>query len=386
MIKIHKIFINWKFQLLLIILITFMLIQFFRLDIKQYPNNTNNYSKINNKTIELFANSNSNSSNKSNTRLENEFKLNFVKSKDADIIFNNSTYLDTMNSVNIYARSADYDKDDTINSYTNCLLSITKKERARLEKLVTLLLYKLRDTELYHFIKSNLVNIKFAKGNNWLEQGLPHTHPNIIVLPPSFYADLRQIDNLDLDNLENVGDNYDKLLTDNASTIIHELVHIHQRRNTYIYTELYNKWGFKKAKYFDNMEIITTLNRHNPDALDIKWVWYNKNDKKYYWIGAVFKNKKPDGLHDVIYIAYPVSAVFEGGYKYIESIKPMYLNEFSDFTNNFGHSSNHYHPNEIIAQFMEYYYLKIIGVKDDLFMLDKEAYRLFLRWISTINN
>jgi len=362
---------DWKIQLALATISICLIIQFFRLDVKPYKStNTDNENKLT--MNEAFENKEPDNK----TQLDNKTKLSYLEVNEASSIYKDSPYITNMNTTNVLARTNHNNKELCVKQYNSSIRTISKKERKYLEKLVNNMLDKLEseNSDLTTFIKLNLINTRFAKGNRWLEHGLPHTHPNIIILPPNLFETLIDPDVSDT-----------RLLTDIGSTIIHELVHINQRIDPSKYNDLYNKWNFKKAVYLDNMEIIIDLNRHNPDAMDIKWIWYNQKNKQYYWIGAVFKNKEPNNLQDVHYLAYPVYSIGEDNYKYIESSKPIHLSEFSDFMNYFGINNNHYHPNEIVAQYMEYYYLDQMGLDGNLNMLDKDGYRLFLELVDKKN-
>lgn len=343
--------------------------------IKENFDNFDNYddkNDTNNNNNSTDNNTDNSKNNKINKQIK-DFSLNFIEPNYAFTLFNNNIYLETMNSVNFTARQSS-DKYNCIKKYMESLVSITQKEKINTNLLVNYMISKIKDIGLQNFLILNIRTCKLAKGNMWLEFNMPHTHSNIIILPQRWYT---EIESLNISTLLN-----------ESSTLIHELVHTNQRENMSPYLDIYDKWGFIKAEYIDNMDHIRLLNRHNPDGLEMMWVWFDKLEKKYYWIGTLFKSERPSDLTDVNYLAFPLTLIGNniGGkfsFKCQDNATPLRLEQFTNFLNYFKIVNNHYHPNEIIASYMEIYYKKSIGKGQHLTC---PGYETFLKNIKNVLN
>lgn len=272
-----------------------------------------------------------------------------------DIIKN--TYLSKFNQPNIQARGFDT-MAEMVRSYNKALIPITDKEKyntsLKINKYIDLL-----NNNHKKYIKSCLPKIQICKGAKWLEAGMPHTHDNCIIMRPDWF---------DSQFME--------------STFIHELIHVIQRKYPSKWNELYNAWGFMQATELTGLESYLNINRINPDGMDINWIWYSVNENKYYWIGAVYKSISPSSLMDINYLAIPIIKVSsENTFKYIGTT-PNKLNMFHEFKNYFGIDQNHYHPNEIAAQFAEYYF------SNNNNNITHPGYKVFDKWMTNfiLNN
>lgn len=336
--------------------------------------NFKNFKKNNSKNNYIDLN-NLNKKVKNNSKIINikHFNLSFVEPNYAFSLFNNNIYIDTMNSVNYTARHSN-NKYDCVKKYMESLVSISNEEKLNVNSLLNLMINKINNTKLQNFLLINIQTSKIAKGNSWLEFNMPHTHSNIIIFPQYWF---NSINNLSDSTLHNEG-----------STLIHELIHVNQRYNYKPYENIYKKWGFVKPNYIDNMDHIRLLNRHNPDGIDIMWVWIDKKTNKFYWIGTLFNNENPKNLSDVNYLAFELSKINniqnELNFKCFDNTVPLKLSQFTNFIEYFNISNNHYHPNEIIASYMEIFY------KNSYFKNKKkmkgEAYKIFENNIDSILN
>ena len=308
---------------------------------------------------------------KSELIFNKNYNIQYLNHYDAFNLFNESEYLDKMNMINVNARKFN-NKALCINQYMISILDVNETEKENVNHFINYMVKTLFDNKAFSFIKFliNMLNkTKLAKGTKWLEYNMPHTHSNIIIMPQSWY-----------DDIENLSE---KTLYYNGGTLIHELLHVHQRINYKPYLNIFKLWNFKQANYIDNIESVFAKNRHNPDGIDINWVWHNSKNKQYYWIGSVFNSENPINLSDVNNKAYPLANIGNHNYKYLEQFNNIKLNEFNDFINYFSIYNNNYHPNEIIAEYMETYFRTLIGQQSKLLCV---GYNLFLKNINSIVN
>lgn len=268
----------------------------------------------------------------------------------------NDTYLSRFNQPNIQARGFDT-RDKLIRTYNKCLIPITDSEKKYTWHEISKFVDTQIDAPRKQYINSWLSKIQIAKAAPWLEAGMPHTHDNCIIMRPDWFSDATQM-----------------------STFIHELTHVAQRMNPSLWYELYRKWGFIYASELSGMETYITRNRQNPDGMDNNWVWYSADDNKYYWIGAVYNSVSPKSLMDVSYLAIPLTKTSRANtFKYIGST-PMQLSNLTQFQNQFNINENHYHPNEIAAQYSEYFF-NAESISDHQMMMKYPGYAIFDSWM-----
>ena len=249
---------------------------------------------------------------------------------------------------------------------------------------------------LLNLVQVELLNNKthLAKSQEWLESNMPHTHKNVIILPRKWFSDLVKKNNKKLDV---------SALNNEALTLLHELLHIHQRENKHKYNELYKKWGFTQPSYIHNSDDFFRISRNNPDANDFKWVW--NNNSLNYIIGAVFnmnsnmnsnsssnninvfdddefKEETIENLNltNVSYKIHQLESIGENIYKINENTTQNLDGSSKNIKNNkqfndyFGITNNHYHPNEIASQYLEFVFYDIVN---DSKSLNNKGYIIF---------
>lgn len=272
-----------------------------------------------------------------------------------------NTYLDRFNQPNIQARGFDTCAE-LVRSYNKCLIPITDNEKKETWHRICAFVDMLSDDQCKQYINSWLTKIQIAKGATWLESGMPHTHANCIIMRPDWFA--KQF---------------------KGNTFIHELIHVIQRDDFIPWHKLYHTWGFIQATELSGLESYINLTRANPDGMSTEWVWHSDADDKYYWIAAVYKSVTPNSLVDVNYLAIPVIRTSrENTFKYTGST-PRQLTTFTEFRDYFGIDENHYHTNEIAAQYAEYYFSGA-GDKMPEHMQKYQGYNTFDNWLSKIIN
>lgn len=318
-------------------------------------------------------------SNKKETKVKKyNFKINFFNPKKTFQLFENNQYIDKMNGINLKARQFNSKAELTL-KYMQSILPITKKEKKKTYQLVENMLARFEESDINSvipkFLKETLQISNIAKSSSWLEGGMPHTYNKTVILPESWFLDI-----------SSYFKGTDNKMVFNGSTLMHELVHIHQRINPDLYNNIYREWGFIKVDFMDNMSHILELNRNNPDGMEDKWLWVDRSQKdqlKYYWIGALYKDKLNPVITNVKYLAYQMNKIentYENDIKIVRLSEnpPIPLSEFDSFNNYFGITNNHYHPNEIAAQYIEELYGEILT--NDIH-IDYPAYSIFkLKW------
>jgi len=349
-----------QFKIILVVIGIMIFIQFLNSSIfyiKKHPKQKKESPKP--KLLENFnsSNSNSNSNNRSlanpdyegkeKQKINQTVRIKYLDKEEAFVFFNNLDYLTSMNSFNVRLRNNNNsNKSQCIQKYYKSLLDFTSQDKNFLMNLISNIFerdiaHKNKDI-IKNFIAMMIPKIRFAKSNNWLESGMPHTHKNVVFLPERFF-------------------NSSKSMISKESTIIHEIFHIYQRILLKIDPQklntFYNHLNFIKTGYIHNFEEIRQRNRHNPDGININWNWTDPNHGGSYWIGAVFNYNTSNSIMDVKYLAYPLTKIENNHYRYEEFQKTIPLNKFYQFNKFFGIDNNHYHPNEITAQYMENLYL-----------------------------
>ncbi len=283
-----------------------------------------------------------------------DLKIVYLSAADAKEIFNSSNeYLQNMNQVNLAARECD-NLEALYNKYLNALDDISDIEKEKINVFIWSFLQSINENNVNYckYITYWLKTIKFAKGKNWLESGMPHTIANVIIMDSNWYNVPRQ------------------------STLIHELAHVHQRMKFFEFEDLYKQLNYiYHNKPIKGMESYYNLNRNNPDGTSPFWLWKDSNNN-YWWIGAVFKTISPSNVTDVDYIAIKLDRGSDGTLYNLTKI-PNKLSSFNDFNNYFGINNNNYHPNEMSAKYMELYLNDVLKSGDRLQYANAKGYNIF---------
>ena len=228
----------------------------------------------------------------------------------------------------------DKDKSSFIAFYNNIIDSIPKKYRM-------ILLIK---------------NLKLGKVTD-IENSYPHTHSDIVVFDKSFYDKIN--------NDQSLENNYS-----NASTVIHEMVHIKQREFSTRFDDLYHNWGFQSVSYqYLNANIpkdIVSRIRLNPDELPHYrfWVWKNKVMPL-----IIYSSEDVTNINQIKHI----------GIDWSDKNKSSGIEEWKEYIDYFGIDNNNYHPIEILAEYHAILYKEITGV----FSKDKntsEGFKTFKKY------
>ena len=211
-------------------------------------------------------------------------------------------------------------------------------------------------------------NLKFAKFQNNVDNGYPHTNIDIIFFTESYISNLLNYYN---------NNNIEQAIKDIGSVIIHEAVHVWQRKDSKAFIDLFtNYWNFEKISKMYNGEWLESLNRYNPDGVDTNWI-FNLN-KKNIFILSIYKDDAKT-IGDVELIGVYVEK--DGNRCVMPEESKLYpLSNIKEFNSFFTHlHGNHYHPNEISAEMISIYYLKVMNLSHEKF--ENIGYNNMLVWL-----
>ena len=160
-------------------------------------------------------------------------KIIYVNPENAFEEIKNSGYINKFSQKDMEVRKCD-NKKLCEKLYQNNLIHFSYDDKRDLQKLI-----KLFDEKLIKY--KNLYNVpwKLCKTTRKLEEGMPHTHTDIIFLSDSFFRSNEK----------------SKIIT-----LIHEKLHIYQRIKKEKTTKLYNNFNFSKTPKKN-----INLRRTNPD-------------------------------------------------------------------------------------------------------------------------
>lgn len=248
--------------------------------------------------------------------------------------------------------------------YCDHLLDFTDLDKKLLGWVIEAMKSKLPKHLLFIFN-----SIKFAKFRNNVENGYPHTNYDVIFITDSFISDLLGYYNNNNINgaIENIG-----------AIIIHECVHVLQRKESIAFNELYSKyWKFVKVAKIHNNESISKKIRYNPDGPDTNWVFSFRG--KHIYILSIY-DSGANNISQVNIIGIYVERT--GDTVVIPSgAKQHKLTDMKEFAEYFEHLyGNHYHPNEISAELMSIYYLKAMKISHEDYT--NIGYRNMLVWLN----
>lgn len=226
-------------------------------------------------------------------------------------------------------------KTNIYHHYISNLCEWTDHEKVLLNWLKHNLLKKMHDK--YKFLFNNVYIVKY---NDDIEMGFPHTHSDTIFLTGKFVKTI-----IKYYNKNNIND----CISDVGSIMIHEAVHIWQRREKEFFKGLYKKWNFTKYKKIYNFANLRKKNRYNPDGVELLWGWKSPRSDQEIIPMAVYMKGATDISH-VNLIGVRLEKL--GNIPVIPPIMDFNnlneINEYRDFFGNLG--GNNYHPNELSAE------------------------------------
>jgi len=217
---------------------------------------------------------------------------------------------------------------EVLKVYCSSIKDFTSSEQNRLKILTNEIINDVIEfPTLYHQFNWN-----FVKLDSDIEWGMPFTLGEYIFLP---------------ENIFNMND------IELKSTLLHEQIHVIQRKNQKKFNLMYTKFlGFKKINNCVKGEYLDKYRVSNPDGMDVNWIYKsgmhwimpmlmmnpnNTNNIEEY--GVYVNNKK--GIYNV--------DLTGGGNEPVM----LPLNKISEYRKDFKRSSGIYHPNEYLAHSIE---------------------------------
>ena len=213
-------------------------------------------------------------------------------------------------------------EDDIVKEYYDNILEFTDTDKNIISRIIGNLYVELFHLKnFYNNMEWNIVKVK-----DTLEWGMPFTLGNCIFIPASHISE----------------NNAGQL----KNTLLHEQIHIFQRKQPIIFAQLYLDLGYEYIDYLKLPPDIEELRITNPDGLYINWVY---RDKDTYFLPLILMNEKN-----------PKNIEFKGLFlrkneKYYEPVlfnnEPQLIdiNKYKQFMDKFKIKHGLYHPNEITA-------------------------------------
>ena len=235
--------------------------------------------------------------------------------------------------------------------YKNNILEFSNHEKDLVNKHISFI--NSRTGDLPVLSKSNW---KFMKLSPNIEQQMPFTLDDIIFLPVQM-----------LKSMEN-----DARFIDNCDTLIHEKIHVIQRKYKKVFNQFYKKYlGAKYVKHLIITDKWKKLNLKNPDGLDVNWIYKFKG--KYYLPMLTFDDEY--GLEQRII------ALKKVGKEYITT---NHSKNAYDIFPDYPKFISVYHPNEITAYSIPKIILSNKKLTTNLELITRKLINNYLKNISII--
>ena len=152
------------------------------------------------------------------------------------------------NNMDIELRDIDSKyKNNLYKYYCDNIINLTELDIKLLDWCFNSIKDKITDLNLNIDLLFIFDNIKIAKLQHYVDNGYPHTNSNVIFLTSTFINQLLPYFN---------SNNIDYMIINIGSIIIHECVHIWQRKKRNDFEILYKKyWNFTKPNKINNKSI-----------------------------------------------------------------------------------------------------------------------------------
>ena len=289
-------------------------------------------------------------------------KIKFMKPNNTCHLLKNVHELKEYSNLDKKLRNITNKNNNIHKFYCDHLVDFTNQDKMLLEWLVNLT--KEKTPPKLRFIYNY---IKFGKYVKNIEHGYPHTNNDVIFFDERYINSILPYYNKSksIDAVNHIG-----------SVLIHECVHILQRKYRDLFYDLYtNYWNFIKTAKIYNAEQYYANSRFNPDGPNLNWIY--KNNNSYIWLLCVYKT----GARNISEVEYIGIYLKKKGNKYYVPKYPkihpiLEISEFYNFFENI--HGNHYHPNELCAEIMSIYYLRQMRLSHTDFK--SKSYDKFVEW------
>jgi len=308
-------------------------------------------------------------------------QIEFLSKKQAcGVLTNSKKYFEYLNKNDLEARGIIYynasnisrpTTQSIIKHYCDNVLEFSDDEKDKMSSILNWIYRHLPNKKMVNYFKV----WKLAKLDNKIENGYPHTHGDVIFVSQQFVDNIMDDYKtpLDIPNIPNIVD-----------TLIHEKVHVLQRKYPDKFHNLYTKyWNFKKVKEIQNIDNYLDLYRTNPDGLDVYYVFGNK-----IWLGCFYKKAAHKRMDMVYYYAVPVKPLDNSNNEIYtlddkQEIEKITSNtEFSNFFD--GIYNNYYHPNELAAEAIAKYLTYEMNInRSDNYNKNSPAITKMETWINS---
>ena len=214
------------------------------------------------------------------------------------------------------------DQDDLTNEYYNKIIHFNYSDRSIISSVIGKIITKCFKFRLfYKNFEWNIVKTKDS-----LEWGMPFTLSNYIFLPESHININRE----------------EQLL----NTLIHEQIHIFQRKIPMLFATLYIDLGYTYIDYLRLPKHLEELRITNPDGIYINWV-FTLNDTLFLPLILMDSNDNNNIIKRGVFLQknekYYEPILFNDTVQLIE------FKNYKEFYNKFNGCHGLYHPNELIA-------------------------------------
>ena len=274
----------------------------------------------------------------------------YLTIQEASEVLRNVDELNDYNDLDYKLRKINKDKyDNTCDFYIEKLEQFSKHDKVIIDWVM-----KILDKNTPDNLKFIYEDITFAKYSSGVENNFPHTHKNTIFFSDKYLNSFIFYFNKNLE---------EEMIESFGVVIIHECVHLWQRKNPELFDKLYvYYWNFVKVDKIHNNYLLKK-NRFNPDGVKQIWVLNNKNNDKHIALMSLYKTNSKN-IGDVENVAvyldrHNITFIMPSE----ESLIKEQINECKVFNELFLNiNSNNYHPNEISAELISIYYLQKMNI------------------------
>ena len=239
-------------------------------------------------------------------------------------------------------------REETRNQYRGSVRSFTDSEK----KVVRWYVERCHRALIKDYPAAAAFAWKFIKAAQSIEGGLPHTRGESIVLSPGVLAHMRA--------MHKRSPNASALML-MGRLMVHERVHVYQRRSPKRFEKLYEAWGFIRAQ---KIEADPWLRQHqivNPDAVDLGWVYPSPvQGTTYLWPRVILRPKvrvakMPQDMQKIVVLlekdgdGFSILRKERTGAPQTRSLTVKTDAGVAAYLARFVDSRHAYHPNEISA-------------------------------------